>query len=84
MSLKDRTPEEGAVLAAVATMPFGGLVHFRLADGPITLERIAKYLQSLSSVLEDHAARHRAESSELNNLRRDIAGVRRLFGLGGE
>lgn len=79
-----RTPEEGAILAAVATMPFGGLVHFRLADGPITIERITKYLEALRDVLEDHSTRCQAAAKELATLQRDVEGMRRLLGIGGE
>jgi hypothetical protein len=78
-----RTPDEGAILAAVARMPYGGLVDFRIADGPVTLATVARYMDALAEVLTDTAERSRSEHAELLRIRRDVEGMRRLLGIGG-
>jgi len=76
-----RTKEESAVLAEVAHMPFGVTVPYRLSDGPVTLERIADYLKALREVLEGHTKRCRARDAELTQIKDDVDGMRRLFGV---
>lgn len=78
------TNEERAVLAAVATMPFGGLVTMKLADGPVTLGRVAEYLESLRGVLSHYVEEHKAEHAELVQFRGDVAALRRLLGERGD
>jgi hypothetical protein len=76
--------DELHVRGAIAQMPYGALVsgRYRLPSRPLTLTDVADYLDALAGVLGDVAKSHEIEHRELIKLQQDVAGMRRLFGLG--
>jgi hypothetical protein len=79
-----RDADEDAIRAAVAQMPYGALVtsRYKLPSRQLTLGDVADYLAALHVVLAEIAKSNEVEHRELIKLQQDVAGMRRLFGLG--
>lgn len=87
MARHQHTRDEARIMAAIATMPFGGLVRHNIgrsghAPAPVHLEEIAAYLETLGLVIKDHVTKSRSDTEELERLRSDLAAVARVFGGG--
>jgi hypothetical protein len=70
---------------AIATMPYGGLVHGGRLSSPyaetratVRLDDVADYLERLSAVLSSVAAGADADRRDLEQARHDLASVRRV------
>lgn len=93
MSRYQHTRDEARIRAAISSMPYGGLERIRAAASkvggdahrpePITLERVADYLEALRDTLAEIVQEQRLRDSELHQLKSDVAAVRRLLGIGG-
>jgi hypothetical protein len=60
---------------ALVNMPYGGLVNRRVD----TAEGVLTWILSFRSVMERVAADNTRESLELDELKRNVAGMRKLF-----
>lgn len=73
------------LLRVMSTTPFAGAVMARPNRvEEVTAASVTTWLEELSGLLRDFFESRRALEAELAALKRDVAGARRLFGLGME
>lgn len=75
------TPEERQrVRNALASLPYGGLALFGRAGDPENVPQLVHSLEGFAHALRGVAERSAKQEAELSQLKRDLAGFRRILG----